>query len=245
MNKHNTIKNIKIFGHSIKRIAPYVLVASIAFEAFSLNGATPFIKDTSYSYAKYIKEWDSKGNITTIQDGNVYSKDPIDNSVSNTNVYYYTKWKKNEDGTYQRSKYSYKLNSKNLTDSFLEEILSTKDYSKLNEILQYTSDINEYADSLSEEVLDNNKDYVVVNTTSTEKEIAFKYIQNTYDNCCDSAIYLTTIITAFALIGYIRKRNGYSYNDIIKDIKEKPNDEEVKYKVELLEEQLKKEKKIK
>ena len=67
----------------------------------------------------------------------------------------------------------------------------------------------------------------------------------------DTAIYLTTLSGLFAVIAYIRKRNGYSYHDIVLNIKEEENicNDSSKFKVELLdeeeqEEELKKERKL-
>lgn len=247
---NGVIKNLKIFGHNIRRVAPYIVAGAVLFEAFSFNGSTPFIKDTSFSYAKYVKEWDSNGNATVVQDGDIYSKEPLTDSLVTTNVLYYTEWKKNDDGTYYRTKYTYGIDNLVFNDALLKEILDCKDYIELSDFLVYKSDVQESADSLSREVLNNNKGYVVVRSTDTEYSMPVRYIQNSYDNAMDTATYLTTLAGLFAVIAYIRKRNGYSYHDIVSNIKEENicNDSS-KFKVELLdeeeqEEEIKKERKL-
>ena len=233
---NGVIRNLRIFGHSVRRVAPYIVSGIVLFEVFSFNGSTPFIKDSSFSYAKYVKEWDSKGNVTVVQDGSVYSREPLDNMLVSTDVLYYTEWKKNDDGTYYRTKYSYGIDSLVFDGALLKDILDCKDYIELSDLLVYKSDVKEYADSLSSEVLNNNKGYVVVRSTDTEYSLPVRYIQSSYDNAVDTAIYLTTLAGLFAVIAYIRKCNGYSYHDIVLDIKEKHNDcsKKQKFKVELL-----------
>lgn len=248
---NGVIKNLKIFGQSIRRVAPYIVAGAVLFEAFSFKVSTPFIKDSSFSYAKYIKEWDSNGNATVVQDGDIYSKEPLTDSLVTTNVLYYTEWKKNDDGTYYRTKYTYGIDNLVFNDALLKEILDCKDYIELSDFLEYKSDVQEHADSLSREVLNNNKGYVVVRSTDTEYSMPVRYIQNSYDNAMDTATYLTTLAGLFAVIAYIRKRNGYSYNDIVLNIKEKENvyRKRPKFKVDLLdeeeqEEEIKKERKL-
>lgn len=248
---NGVIKNLKIFGQNIRRFAPYIVAGAVLFEAFSFKGSTPFIKDTSFSYAKYVKEWDSNGNATVVQDGNIYSKEPLTDSLVTTNVLYYTEWKKNHDGTYYRTKYTYGIDNLVFNDALLKDILDCKDYIELSDFLVYKSDVQEHADSLSREVLNNNKGSVVVCSTDTEYSMPVKYIQNSHDNTMDTAIYLTTLAGLFAVIAYIRKRNGYSYHDIVLNIKEKENvyNKKPKFKVDLLdeeeqEEELKKERKL-
>jgi hypothetical protein len=236
---NGVIKNLKIFGHSIKRVAPYIIAGAVLFEAFSFNGSTPFIKDSSYIYVKYIKEWDSNGNATIVQDGDIYSKDPLTDELVSTSVLYYTEWIKNEDGTYYRTKYSYGIDNLVFNDALLEEILDCKDYLELNEFLVYKSDVQENANSLSPEVLHNNKGYVVVRTTDTDYTMPIMYIQNSYNNACETVAYFAALTGLFAAIAYIRKRNGYSYQDIVRDIKEnyKVDSKMHKFKVELLDEE--------
>lgn len=235
---NGVIKNLKIFGHSIRRVAPYIIAGAVLFEGFSFDGSTPFIKDTSYSYAKYIKEWDSRGNATVVQDGDTYSKEPLTEAIVTTNVLYYTEWKKNSDGTYYRYKYSYGIDNLVFNDVLLKEILNCNDYTDLGNFLVYKSDVQEHAESLSDEVLNNNEGYIVVRSTDTEYTMPAKYIQSSYDNALDTGVYLTTLAGLFAVIAYIRKRNGYSYHDIVSNIKESSLDEEEK------DEELKKERKF-
>ena len=105
--KNRLVKNLRINAKTFQGVAPYVLTAGIIAGAFTFAGHTPIYFDGEKQALDVKSEFDSNGNIRYEQQyGNYENRE--------NRLYLYSKWEKQEDGTYTREKKVYQISEKHI-----------------------------------------------------------------------------------------------------------------------------------
>jgi len=170
--KEKRIKNMKVYKHSITKITPYVIITTLVITTAKLSGlGFPFIKD-SIEKQKVTKRINDSNNKIRIEETYV-EINPL--KKQNTDILYIEgKWKKTEDGTYEREKKTYKLN--NLDKVQKEAIFNnTIDKYELLEILNFPTKTEvEKRAKINGNILQNNKVYQKVTLHEINKSDTIK-----------------------------------------------------------------------
>jgi len=170
--KEKRIKNMKVYKHSITKITPYVIITTLVITTAKLSGlGFPFIKD-SIEKQKVTKRINDSNNKIRIEETYV-EINPL--KKQNTDILYIEgKWKKTEDGTYEREKKTYKLN--NLDKVQKEAIFNnTIDKYELLEILNFPTKTEvEKRAKINSNILQNNKVYQKVTLHEINKSDTIK-----------------------------------------------------------------------
>lgn len=200
--KRSGIKNLKIGARAIQLVAPYIVTAGITAGIFSFFHATPFYYGDERKCCAHMKtKLNSEGDISCKKQYESF-KD------STSQLYYYTKWRKEDNGYYSRTVDTYSLD-----DQSCEEIKKLFDQEKesLEEVLgSPISTVIETKNNLSESEI--NKEAIL-------KAVIYDINQDDYiikketvlDNVLMTFLYL--LLTIFAELGPIWFREEYSSFD--------------------------------
>ena len=128
IRKKTYIKNLKISKKVFKRVAPYVLSASIVAGGFKLVGAgLPFYNDNVKKTAEVKSEFDASGRL--IKSERVYGSYDFEEKINR--VIIYGKWNNVKDNEYEREVLSYKINKKDFANIMSIDDIDNIDFNKL------------------------------------------------------------------------------------------------------------------
>lgn len=219
-------RNLKISARSLQRVAPYALTAGIVTGCFTLTHNTPFYLDEWKVYPNIMTEFDNFGNIRTKSQKDHFKDDngkKLDNSDSM--LYYYSKWEKNDDGFYSRSIQTYSIKKKTYEDIvklFEEEKSFEKENLSLMDFLGYpTSNIMETRNNLTNEELQE-ESFMEAFIYNKDKNNYVTYRETIYENRSDSMLYvLITMFFELLLYAWRDKCSYFSFKVSIQEIKRK------------------------
>lgn len=167
-NRRKNIRNLKLFGTSLKLISPCVLVSSFCFGIiYNISGNTPFKLDDRKKYKMYDVNLNNE-QINITSDYDFYSG--FDDKRLNININMITPFEKNDSDKYERTIYEYKTDiDKNLCDAIIsgdtnyifDNLEPIKTEIQTNNIL--TNDNNQYT-------INTNFKYIDYDDTITVKE---------------------------------------------------------------------------
>lgn len=223
--KMNIRKNTKITLRTGRLIAPFIIALGITTAGFSLGGATPFLTDKEKSNLKTMKELDSLGNIRYEQQYEAF--DNTQNTIS-----FYDTWYQNTDGSYSRKIKIYDFSD--ISEDGIDDILNNN-IKSLDDIFgnPIVSKV-ETKDKLSDEELSSKPSLKI--RMYLEDEEDFIYVEQTMNkNILETLIYLlVTILIELIIINVSISSDSYrNYKEDIENIKKK-------YKIEDIDELLKK-----
>lgn len=218
--KISIIRNLKISARVLQRFAPYVLTAGIAIGSVKYFNNIPFNRDNT------LIEFDNNGNLRKEKQYSDF-QDADGNSLDNSDsmLYYYSQWQKDENGLYSRHVKTYSIIAKTY-----EDIINLFDQEslKIEDILgNPISDIKEEKNNLTEEELEEELLFnaVIYNKESIEEDFSF------------SVFYLLLFLALELGILYYRdKVSNFNFTYSIYEIKEKyhpANAEDMIKKLEL------------
>ena len=122
--KIKMIRNLKISARALQLVAPYVVTAGVIAGGFAVFGEIPF-----YCGEEWKTYSDTRSEIDSL--GNIKREKKYGSFEDRTNeLFYYTKWEKDEDGLYYRTVQEYRVNGKTYDDIiglFDEEDLKLED----------------------------------------------------------------------------------------------------------------------
>lgn len=208
--KIGTIKNLKISARVLQWLAPYALTASIVANGCKLlTGGLPFYRDDTHQYLHIMKEFDNLGNIKTEQQYDEFS--------NNTNILnYYSRWMKNEDGTYTRNIQTYRL--ENITEEDITKLFNNE--IAISDILEEPlSDVMETKNSLSEEEI-KEKDFLQAIIYDINKEEYIVVKESIGANVFISILYIIVVCVCGGILSRL-KIPHFDLGICVKEIKEK------------------------
>lgn len=147
--RQDAIKNLKIYGNVVRRLAPYILTAAIFTFGFHFaTGRYPFVRD-------YIKKEISYSNIQQLEfDENIVGY-----------VFHYSEWNKNSDKEYFRKVECYQIDKSlfeniiNISDDSVTDLLDSPVYSNI-EISDSIDKNNDYYEVILYDK--NNQNYRII-----------------------------------------------------------------------------------
>lgn len=152
--KIGAIRNLKMSARALQRVAPYVLTASMVAGFSTFFNHTPFYGGDEWNvYSKVMTEFDNTGNIRKEQQYDDF-KDDMNNTLDNSDsiLYYYSKWQKDENGSYSRTVQTYSIKEKTYED--IIKLFKQKNL-KLEDVLgEPDSNIKETKNNLANEELE-------------------------------------------------------------------------------------------
>lgn len=207
--KIKAIRNLKITARALQLVAPYAITAGIVAGGFTLLGDIPFYPNDEWKiYSKVMTEFDNAGNIRTEQqyDSFKVNGDTLDNSDSM--LYYYTRWEKNDDGLYSRIVQTYSISEKTYEDVIK---LFKKENLKLEDVLgQPDSNIKETKNNLTEDEIQEESIIKAV-IYNEDKNDYIIHKETAEENILFSILYV--LVTALAEVAPLGFRCGISSFD--------------------------------
>lgn len=216
--KIKALRNLKITGRALQLAAPYVLTAGIVAGGFTLLGDIPFYPNDEWKIdSNVMTELDNAGNIRTEQQYDDFKVN--DNTVDNSDsmLYYYSEWRKNDDGVYSRTVQTYSIKEKSIED--IMELFKEEDL-KLEDVLgEPSSNIKETKNNLTEDE---------IQEKSIIKAIIYNKDENNYimhketvgENIGLSVLYLiVTIFAELAPLYYRSEFSSFDFSDCVDEIK--------------------------
>lgn len=218
--KIKAIRNLKITARALQLVAPYALTAGIVAGGFTLLGDIPFYPDDEWKvYSKVMTEFDNVGNIRTEQQYDNFKAN--DNTLDNSDsmLYYYSEWKKSDNGFYSRTVQTYSIKKKSFED--IMELFKKEDL-KLEDVLgEPSSNIKETKNNLTENE---------IQEESIIKAVMYNEDKNDYiihketvgENIVLSILYLlVTILVELVPLFYRSEHSSFDFSDCVDKIKRK------------------------
>lgn len=145
INRKNALKKeFKKFLFYLKISLPYLYTGIFTFSIFSLFGKTPFILDNQKQFLERKTQIDNDGNKEITEQFEKY------NYSYKLTIFYYSKWKLQESGSYIREEKVYNLNLydekiiNNILNNNLEnlsmDVFNNPDYSNVTSKMHLTDD---------------------------------------------------------------------------------------------------------
>ena len=231
--KKNAIKNLKISSKVVKRVAPYLVSASIVTGCFKLAGlGIPFYNDSVKKSAEVKSEFDANGRLIKCE--RVY--DGYDFEQKFNRLLFYTDWTKVNDKEYKREVYGFRINKNNLTN--IISLLDNKDV-KLEDIFGIPY-MHVYESSYDMDDSKNEGSFVKIITYSKDKDDYMIVKQGMEENFPTSLSYSAIVSIIYVIIGIYRcNYSNFNYKYEIEDIKYRYRD----INISKLKKELKKKKK--
>lgn len=219
--KIGAIRNLKISARALQKVAPYALTAGIIASGFTLSGDIPFYPNDEWKvYSNVMTEFDNYGNIRTEQQYDNFEDDngnTLDSSDSM--LYYYSKWEKNDDEFYSRTVQIYSIEKKTYEDIiklFGEENINLEDI-----LGEPSSNIKETRNNLTDEELQEESFVKAVIYNKDENDYIMRK-ETVGENILLSVLYV--LLTGLCELVPLYWRSNYSdfyFADCVEEIKRK------------------------
>ncbi len=211
--KRKFIKNLKIGTKICTATAPYILTAGLVTGLFSWCKMTPIIQDEKYINPYQKKELDNKGN--------VYYEEQMHDYGSDNELYYYSKWKKDEKDLYSRDIKIFKIN-----DDAIDRVIKLLENDKLDKNLQLEDILGspkeekkERKNNLTKEEI-NEEPFIksIIYDRNEDRLVYYKESEDT--NFILTAICFLIIEAAEFIPLKVRRKLGFDMFDDIEKIKD-------------------------
>mgnify|MGYP001139678404 CR=1 FL=1 len=216
-----TIRNLKISARVLQKVAPYALTAGIIAGGFTLLGDIPFYPNDEWKvYSNVMTEFDNYGNIRTEQQYDSF-EDENDNTLdsSDSMLYYYSNWEKNDDGFYSRIVQAYSIKNKTYEDIikfFGEENINLEDV-----LGEPSSNIKETRNNLTNEELQE-ESFVKAVIYNKDENDYIMHKETVGENILFSVLYvLITGLCELAPLYWRSKHSNFDFADCVEKIKRK------------------------
>lgn len=215
------IRNLKISARALQKIAPYALTAGIIAGGFTLLGDIPFYPNDEWKvYSNVMTEFDNYGNIRTEQQYDSF-EDENDNTLdsSDSMLYYYSNWEKNDDGFYSRTIQTYSIKNKTYEDIikfFGEENINLEDV-----LGEPNSNIKETRNNLTDEELQE-ESFVKAIIYNKDENDYIMHKETVGENILFSVLYvLITGLCELAPLSWRSEHSNFDFADCVEEIKRK------------------------
>lgn len=211
--KRNFIKNLKISKKIFTATAPYILTAGLTIGLASLCHSTPFIQDGKYINPYQKKEMDNKGNI--------YYEEQEYDYKSDNELYYYSKWRKDDKDFYSRDIKIFKIDDESIDKiTKLLESDNLDENLKLEDILGLPKEEKkERKNNLTKEEI--NEEPFIKSIIYDRNEDRLIYYKETVKTNVFSTIFVLFCAIEYQIVPFkIRRKLGLNMYDDIEKIKD-------------------------
>ncbi len=196
--KNRAMRDLNITAKTAQLVAPYLVTAGIIAGGFSsLLGDIPFYPNDEWKvYAQVTTEIDNNGNFKTER---LYNDCNYNNYST---LYYYSAWKKDENGLYSRSVQTYSIN--NNSPEKIIELIKKEDLNFEDIFGQPCSNITETKNNLTEDEFQE-KPYIKAVLYNKDKNDYIIHQETVEENIFLSFGYLVLVFTAGYIIYNFKK----------------------------------------
>ena len=203
--KKGIVRSIRVGGKVIEQVIPYLVAAGVLTGAFLFLGDVPYYRNNEKRYHNIRTDMDTYGNVSYEEQYGYFE------NVSDQ-LYYFDKWKQNEDGSYSRDVKSYVITKKNYDEVlkiFSKNNIEFSDTKSIEDFLNNPKNISkETKSNLPEEELMKDA-YFQISTYDKNKNEYRVAKQSVDDNIGYSIIFTVMLIVLEIAMGRL-KRSEYS-----------------------------------